>query len=157
MNRDLSLYEKLIKKKGYKFTTQKRIVLLEMINADTHLSVNQIYERIKHTNIGLATVYRSLKIFDDLNIVKKININDINYYEMKIFSGKPLHVHFKCTKCNSIIDIDNIDLIIEYIKLNKKVEEKNNLEVNDVNIMLSGVCSKCKGDKICQDQQSLEK
>ncbi|MFL0197652.1 Fur family transcriptional regulator [Clostridium sp. WILCCON 0269] len=157
MNRDLSLYEKLIKKEGYKFTTQKKIVLLEMINADTHLSVNEIYERIKGTNIGLATIYRSLKMFNDLDIVKKININDMNYYEMKIFSGKPLHIHFKCSRCNSIIDIDNVDLSLEYIKLNKKVEEENNLEVNDVNIMLSGICSKCKGDKIWQDQQSLEK
>ncbi|MFL0198844.1 Fur family transcriptional regulator [Clostridium sp. WILCCON 0269] len=152
MNRDISLYEKLIKKEGYKFTTQKRIVLLEMINANIHLSANEIYERIKDTNIGLATIYRSLKVFNDLDIVKKINVNDINYYEMKIFSGKPLHIHFKCSRCNSIIDIDNVDLIIEYIKLNKKVEEENNLKVNDVNIMLSGVCSKCKGDKICQDQ-----
>lgn len=156
MNRDISLYEKLIKKEGYKFTSQKRIILLEMINANIHLSVNQIYEKVKNKNIGLATVYRSLKLFDNLNIIKKIDINNTSYYEMKIFSGKPLHVHFKCSNCNSIIDIDNIDLIIEYIKLNKKVEKANNLEVNDVNIMLSGLCSKCRGDKICQDQPNLE-
>ena len=63
---------------------------------------------------------------------------------MKIFSGKPLHIHFKCSKCDSIIDIDNKDLNLEYIKLNKKVEKENNLDVFDVNIMLIGTCSKCK-------------
>jgi len=145
MDKNLLLYKKLIKNKGYEFTIQKRILLLEMINANTHLSVKQIYERIKDKNIGLATVYRSLKIFGELGIVKKINIDDINYYEIKIFSGKPLHVHFKCDKCNSIIDVDNLEQDLSYIKLNKKIEEKNDLEIYDVDIMLKGLCSKCKG------------
>ncbi|EDK32684.1 Fur2 [Clostridium kluyveri DSM 555] len=139
------LYKKLIKNKGYEFTIQKRILLLEMINANTHLSVKQIYERIKDKNIGLATVYRSLKIFGELGIVKKINVDNINYYEIKIFSGKPLHVHFKCDKCNSIIDVDNLEQDLSYIKLNKKIEEKNDVEIYDVDIMLKGLCSKCKG------------
>jgi Fe2+ or Zn2+ uptake regulation protein len=147
MDKDLSWYKKLFKKKGYKFTTQKRIVLLEIINANTHLSVNEIYDKIKDRNVGLATVYRSLKLFNELDIIKQINIGNVSYYEMKIFSGKPLHIHFKCSNCDSIIDIDNKYLNLEYIKLNKKVEEENNLQVNDVNIMLIGVCSKCKEDK----------
>ena len=145
MDKDLSLYKKLIKNKGYEFTIQKRMLLLEMINANTHLSVKQIYERIKDKNIGLATVYRSLKIFNELGIVKKINIDDINYYEIKILSGKPFHIHFKCNKCNSIIDIDDLELDLSYIKLNKKIEEENNLEIHDVDITLTGLCSKCKG------------
>ena len=106
MDKDLSLYKKLIKNKGYEFTIQKRILLLEMINANTHLSVKQIYERIKDKNIGLATVYRSLKIFNELGIVKKINIDDINYYEIKILSGKPFHIHFKCNECGRLFDLD---------------------------------------------------
>ncbi|BAH05608.1 Fur family transcriptional regulator [Clostridium kluyveri] len=145
MDKNLLLYKKLIKNKGYEFTIQKRILLLEMINANTHLSVKQIYERIKDKNIGLATVYRSLKIFGELGIVKKINVDNINYYEIKIFSGKPLHVHFKCDKCNSIIDVDNLEQDLSYIKLNKKIEEKNDVEIYDVDIMLKGLCSKCKG------------
>ena len=64
-----------------------------------------------------------------------------------IITGNPLHIYFKCSKCDSIIDIDNKDLNLEYIKLNKRVEEGNNLAVFDVNIMLIGTCSKCKEDK----------
>lgn len=151
MDKDLSLYKKLFEKNGYKFTVQKRIVLLEIINANTHLSVNEIYDKIRNKNIGLATLYRSLKLFNELDIIKQINIDNVSYYEMKIFSGKPLHIHFKCSKCDGIIDIDNKDLNLEYIKLNKKVEEENNLDVFDVNIMLIGVCSKCK----CKCTESL--
>jgi Fe2+ or Zn2+ uptake regulation protein len=56
---------------------------------------------------------------------------------MKIFSGKPLHIHFKCSKCDSIIDIDDKLINLEYIKLNKVVEEIGNVEVNDVDIVLT--------------------
>ena len=109
MDKDLSLYKKLFEKNGYKFTTQKRIVLLEIINANTHLTVNEIYDKIRNRNIGLATIYRSLKLFNELDIIKQINIDNVSYYEMKIFSGKPLHIHFKCSKCGHKIQTTNDD------------------------------------------------
>lgn len=146
MSENISFYKNLIKKHGYKFTVQKRIILLEIINSNTHLSVKEIYDRVKHNHIGITTVYRSLKTFNELGIVKEINVNGTSYYEIKIFSGNPLHIHFKCSICNSIIDIEDNFLNLEYIKLNKKIEEKNNLEIDDLNIMLIGICSKCKED-----------
>ncbi|EKO1911321.1 transcriptional repressor [Clostridium botulinum] len=107
-------------------------------------------------NIGIATIYRNLKIFERLGIVKELNINGVNYYEMKIFSGKPLHIHFKCLKCNSIIDIDNSKLDLEYLKLSRFMEHSEDLEIHDANILFLGLCSRCKEEEKCQDQQSLE-
>ncbi|MBW6411210.1 Fur family transcriptional regulator [Clostridium weizhouense] len=147
MDKDISFYKDIIQKNGHKFTMQKRIVLLEIINSKTHLSAKEIYEKVKNENIGFTTIYRSLKLFSDLGIIKEINIDGISYYEIKIFSGKPLHIHFKCSKCNSIIDIDDNYLNLEYIKLNRKVEEKKAVEVNDVDIMLIGICNRCKEDE----------
>ena len=144
MDNDFSYYEKLFNKNGYKFTIQKQIILLEIINSKTHLSVKEILERVKKNNVALATIYRSLKLFNELNITKEIIIDNINYYEMKIFNSKPFNIHFKCSRCNKVIDLDNKNLNLEYIKLNKKVEEENNLEVNAVDIMLIGLCSTCK-------------
>lgn len=126
---------------------QKQMILLEIINSKTHLSVKEILERVKKNNVALATIYRSLKLFNELGITKEIIIDNINYYEMKIFNPKPLNIYFKCSRCNKVIDIDNKNLNLEYIKLNKKVEEENNLEVNAVDIMLIGLCSTCKMDK----------
>ena len=66
---------------------------------------------------------------------------------MKIFSGKPLHIHFKCNKCNSIIDIDSKSLVLDYLRLNNKTEKENDLTVFDADIMLIGLCSKCRENK----------
>lgn len=144
MEKDLSYYEKLFNKNGYKFTMQKQIILIEMINSNTYLSGKDIYERVKKNNIAAATIYRSLKLFNKVGITKEIIINNINYYEMIKFRSKPLNIHFRCYKCNRIIDIHDKNLNLECIKLNKKVEEKNDLEVNGAEIMLIGLCTICK-------------
>ncbi|SJZ79674.1 Fur family transcriptional regulator [Garciella nitratireducens] len=156
MKDDLISFKKLLEKSGYKFTMSRRIVLKTILDSKTHLNVKEIYNKIKEYNIGIATVYRALKIFNEVGIVKEININSRNYYEMKIFSGKPLHIHFKCFKCNNIMDIDSQNINFDYLKLNKKVEEKNNIVIYDSDIMFEGLCSKCREELKCQDQQSLE-
>ena len=144
MNDDLIPFRKLLGRNGYEFTMQKKIILRTILDNKTHLNAKEIYEKIKEKNIGLATVYRALRVFNKLGIVKEISINRISYYEMKIFSGKPLHIHFKCYKCNSIIDIDSQSLNVDYLKLNKKIETENNLEIYDSNITFIGLCSKCR-------------
>ncbi len=156
MKDDLTSFKKLLARKGYKFTLGKQIVLETVLNSKTHLNAKEIYEKAREKHIGLATVYRALKVFNELGIVKEINIDGTNYYEMKIFSGKPLHIHFKCYKCNSIIDIDSQSVNFDYLKLNQKIAEDNNLEIYDSNIMFIGLCSKCREELKWQDQQNLE-
>lgn len=147
MDKDLMYFKRIIENSGYKFTKQKQKVLKILIKSDIHLSVEEIYNFVKVESVGLATVYRSIKVFKELNIVKEINVKNINYYEMKIFSGKPLHIHFKCNECNSIIDIDSRSLNLDYLRLNNNMEKENYLIVFDTDIMLSGLCNKCREDK----------
>ncbi|ENK1243379.1 transcriptional repressor [Clostridium sporogenes] len=156
MSTQLEYFKKLIEEKGYKFTFQKKIILKVLVNSSIHLNAEEIYNEIKKENVGIATIYRNLKIFEELGIVKEFNIEGINYYEMKIFSGKPLHIHFKCLKCNSIIDMDNSKLNLEYLKLNRAIERSENLEIYDVNMLFLGLCSRCKEEEKCQDQLNLE-
>ena len=116
------------------------------MQSSSHLRAEEIYQRVKNDKIGLATVYRSLKLFERIGIVKEIPMDGVKYYELKIYSKKPLHIHFKCSNCSVIIDIDDADINLDYIKLNQKVEIKRELEVNDVNITLLGLCKKCSED-----------
>ncbi|MGH4052049.1 MAG: Fur family transcriptional regulator [Clostridium sp.] len=156
MDEDLNHFKKLLKNNGHEFTSQKQLILRTILNYKTHLNAKEIYEKIKYKNIGLATVYRALKVFNELGIIKEINIDGISYYEMEIFSGKPLHIHFKCCKCNRIIDLDSQSLNLDYLKLNKKMEKEKELEIYDSNIIFVGLCSKCKEEIKCKDQENLK-
>ena len=41
---------------------------------------------------------------------------------------------------------------VEYLKLNKAIEEINDLEIYDVDIMFIGLCKKCRKEKERQEQ-----
>lgn len=156
MNYNLDYLKKLISKSGHKVTTQKILILEVMLNDSHHLSAKDIHDKLKQKNIGLATIYRSLNLFIELNIIKKVEIDNITYYEMKIFSKNPFHSHFKCSKCGSIIDINNKDINIDYIGIIRKVELEEHFEIEDSDIMFKGICDKCKEDIKWQDQQNLD-
>lgn len=144
LQKNLLWYREILSRNNIKNTKQKEKILLELMQSSSHLMAEEIYQRVKNDKIGLATVYRSLKLFERLGIVKEIPMDGVKYYELKIYSKKPLHIHFKCSNCNAIIDIDDADINLDYIKLNQKVEMKRELEVNDVNITLLGLCKKCR-------------
>lgn len=147
MDRALIPFKKIIENRGNKFTLQKQIILRIIMESSIHLNASEIYDKVREKNIGLATVYRSLNEFQELGIVKEINVNGISYYEMRMFSKKPLHLHLKCYECDNIIDISSSGLSIEYLRLNKLIEEKNDIEIFDIDIMFVGLCSKCKEEK----------
>ncbi|NFD85352.1 transcriptional repressor, partial [Clostridium botulinum] len=39
---------------------------------------------------------------------------------------------------------------------NRSIEHSEDLEISDANILFLGLCSRCKEEEKCQDQQSLE-
>ncbi|SHK38081.1 Fur family transcriptional regulator [Tepidibacter formicigenes] len=144
MDDKILLIKNLIEKKGYKFTNQKKMILEELFKVNTHLNSKQIYDKVKDKKIGLATVYRTLNLFSEIGIVKEINVDGVSYYELKMYGKKPLHIHFQCVKCNSVIDIDDNNLNLQYLKIGREIEDKNNVDIYDIDIMLVGVCDKCK-------------
>lgn len=144
VEKHLTWYKEIIKKNGNKNTIQKVAILNVLIKATSHLTVEEIYQQVKDVKIGLATIYRSLKLFEDLGIVKEIPMDGVRYYELKLFGKKPLHIHFKCTNCNAMTDIDDTGTNLDYIRLNQKVENMMGLEVNDANITLIGICKVCR-------------
>ncbi len=147
MDKSLIPFKKIIEKNGYKFTSQKQTILKTIIESKEHLNAKELHDEIKTENIGLATVYRNLKEFHELGILKEINIDGVSYYEMKMFSGEPFHIHLRCYECDNLIDIESREFNLEYLKLIKKIEKSNNIEIYDSDIMFIGLCSKCKENK----------
>ena len=90
----IRLIEEKLKEKECKLTPQRRATLNVLIeNQSKHLSTEEIYDLVKDKfpDIGLATIYRTLQLFDDFDIIKKLNFNDGCYrYELgKIKASTP--------------------------------------------------------------------
>ncbi len=63
---------------GLKMTNQRRIVLKVIDDADDHPSVDTVHQRARTVDgtISIATVYRTLNVLDELNLVRRHEFND---------------------------------------------------------------------------------
>ena len=63
---------------GVKMTAQRRVILQVLEAADDHPSVDEVYRRAKDmdSSISIATVYRTLSLFDEMNIVQRHDFNE---------------------------------------------------------------------------------
>ena len=89
LQKNLLWYRELLTRNNIKNTKQKEKILLELMQSSSHLMAEEIYQRVKNDKIGLATVYRSLKLFERLGIVKVIPMDGVKYYELKIIVRSP--------------------------------------------------------------------
>lgn len=139
----LNKFKTTLKEKGYKVTLQREKILDTVIkNEHKQLTSEEIYNIIKndYPNMGIATIYRTMHIFEDANIVCKFD-NDENgvRYELIDINEKYQHPHFICKKCGEIFAVKdfNLNLIENELKKNYK------FEIVNYDVKVYGICPKC--------------
>ena len=76
---DMNALKEDLKKKGYKLTPQRRSIVDTIINNEgKHLTAEEIYDEVKRDcpEIGLATVYRTILLLEELNVISRLDLND---------------------------------------------------------------------------------
>lgn len=77
---DLSIpkLERLCIEKGIKLTGQRRVIAHVLENSDDHPDVEELYRRSLaiDPNVSIATVYRTVKLFEEYAIIEKHEFRD---------------------------------------------------------------------------------
>lgn len=141
MERDI---KEILKQKGFKLTTQRRAVL-DVIgeNEGKHLSSEEIYQQVKnkYPEIGLATIYRTLQLLEQIGVLNKLNFDDgCNRYEFTDENHKHTHHHLICLQCEKVIEFQE-DLLEE---LEKEILVRNNFLVSNHSVKFYGYCDECR-------------
>ncbi len=100
-----------------------------------HPTADEIYNHVidQIPTLSKTTVYNTLNLLEDKNIVNSINLEDNEkHYELVIDE----HSHFKCEVCGKIYDIP-------YKDLNILPDEYSNYKVKELEIFLKGICANC--------------
>ncbi len=121
--------------KGVKLTDQRKIIAKIMSNSQDHPDVDELYKRASKidSKISIATVYRTVKLFEEAGIVAK--------HEFK--GGKARYEELNESHHDHLIDIKTGE-IIEFVdedieKLQKKVAEKYGYKLVDHKLELYGI------------------
>lgn len=144
MDNTLAILKETLKTKGYKLTPQRKAILDVIIkNKGSHLTSEEIYDIVKATKpeIGLATVYRTLILFEDLSVVYRHNFGDgCGRYELNLSDEEHQHHHLICNGCGKVIEVE-IDLLDD---LEQKIEQEYDFDIKDHKLKFFGICSDCK-------------
>ncbi|MEY8415354.1 Fur family transcriptional regulator, ferric uptake regulator [Tissierella praeacuta DSM 18095] len=141
---DINIIKGKLQKEGYKLTTQRRAILNTIVdNYEEHLSCDEIYNIVKkkYPDLGIATVYRTLQLFEKLNIVYKLNFDDgCSRYELSTDSENHHHHHLVCLNCGKVTEV-KLDLLEA---LEEEIESEGQFTIVDHNVKFYGYCSECK-------------
>ncbi|OLS03908.1 Fur family transcriptional regulator [Tissierella creatinophila] len=144
MQINIDEYKEILKTKGYKLTNQRKAILNTIIeNVHEHLSCEEIFNLVSvdYPEIGIATIYRTIQLFENLNIVVKVNFDDgFSRYEIKENTNDHHHHHLICLKCGNILEVE-LDLLES---LENTIESQEAFYITDHNVKFYGYCKDCK-------------
>lgn len=140
-------FKKLLKANGLKVTTQ-RITILEVLEdrPNEHLTAEEIYECVKekYPDIGLATVYRTIQLLSELNLIDKLNLDDgyVRYEIGEQENGAQCHHHHHliCLRCGKVYTFQ--DDLLETVE--QKIQSSMNFDIVDHEVKFYGYCNECK-------------
>ena len=102
------LYEKCLRV-GLRMTLPRKIILEVIEAAEDHPDVDEMYRRAveKDRSISIATVYRTIKLFEEAGIIEKLDIGDgRSRYE----EAGEHHEHLIDVESGEIIEFQNEEL-----------------------------------------------
>lgn len=96
-----------LEQSGQSATKQRLLVAAALYGMSGHPTVVELYEKLRKTlpNIGLATVYRTVKVLKDVGLALELQ-GDENGSRFEAVSAPEHHDHFICRKCGKVMEIE---------------------------------------------------
>ncbi len=136
----LKNFKEHVSRLGFKNSIQKDYILKILYLSKEHLTAEQIAYTVKNDyniEVGIATVYRTVKFFEEMNIINSLDVGDgVKRYELNLSLH---HDHMICTNCHKIIEFT--DELIEEQQI--KVAHAHNFELKDHVMTIYGLCEDC--------------
>ncbi|MBN2824640.1 MAG: transcriptional repressor [Campylobacterales bacterium] len=135
-------FKDILKNSSLKYTKQREYILEALYTSHHHHTPEEIYRLIQSKypkiKIGIATVYRTLSLLEDANLVSSLSVGDQGKrYELLSHEH---HDHLVCIKCNRIMEFH--DAVIE--KRQEIIAKEFNFKMTDHTMQIIGICQECQ-------------
>jgi len=106
---DPSTLEQLCIERGLKMTGQRRVIARVISEANDHPDVETVYRRATEidSRISIATVYRSLKLFEDANVLIR---HDFGEGRARYEESSEHHEHLIDIESGEVIEFHHAEL-----------------------------------------------
>lgn len=124
--------------KALRYSRQRERIYEYMLATKEHPSAEMIYTdlRSEMPELSLGTVYRNLKLLEELGKVRRVtSLNGNERYDA--ICGD--HVHFICRECGAISDLETADVQSIF----RSVPLEAGFEATQLDLLITGRCAKC--------------
>ena len=127
-----------------KLTPQRQMILQAFLNhPEEHLSAEDVHQIVKPlaSDIGVATVYRTLELLSELKLLNKMDFGDgRSRYEIQKNDESHCHHHLICLSCGKVKEFE--DDLLE--SLETAIAKKSNFTIVDHQLKFYGYCQECR-------------
>jgi Fur family ferric uptake transcriptional regulator len=130
-----------LKSKGLLHSKQREQVLDIFLKTEEHPTIGDLHELVRKKNpkIGLATVYRAMKVICAAGLAREADFGDgVRRFEHEYQHQH--HDHLICLKCGKITEV----MSPEIERLQEKLTKKYSFTPLRHRMQIFGVCRKCR-------------
>jgi Fur family ferric uptake transcriptional regulator len=129
-----------LRAKGLHESKVRDLVVETFIAADDHMSLDSILTKVRAKNpgVGMATVYRTMRLLEEAGLVQARDFSGATVFE--VTSGRPHHDHLICERCGRIVEF--VSEAIE--RMQEKVATDHGFVLQRHRHELFGLCDKCR-------------
>lgn len=139
MSKKINAIIKQLQDNGYRITEQRKS-LIEVILANECSTCKEIYYKVleKDPNVGIATVYRTVSVLENLKVLNRNNNFDVAYEHIMGEDDEKKNAIFTCVRCGESKKIE----IPSMLMATKDRTGKKQVKV--LNAVIKGVCPECE-------------
>lgn len=145
MIKEKQLLKDFLSNKNLRGSSKRSIILNAFLREEGHITAEALYRKIvkEHPSIGLATVYRNLKLFKEAGLARmsRFGKNEA-YYEHNYMHTH--HDHLICLSCGKIVEFENPD--IEEIQ--ERTARRYHFKTTSHRLEMYGRCAECDDSEI---------
>lgn len=129
----------MLRQRGQRMTGQRQLIVEAIQAMDGHISVEAVHARVvaRFPRINIATVYRTLKLLQDLRLLTHTHFDDgVAQYHR---ADQGIHQHLVCRSCGWEQELE-----LELLEpLGAKLRQRYDFEADLAHFALVGLCRAC--------------
>lgn len=131
-----------LKAGGHRVTAPRQAVWTALVAAGSHLTADELSDQVRRSDrtINVASVYRSLTLFEELGLVRQSRLGPDAASTWEV-AHPDEHFHLVCTACGSIDH--HRGSLVESVR--SHLSGDHGFRADHIELTVSGVCAACAG------------
>lgn len=140
-------FDVFIRRKGLRRTQQRDRIISEIFSRDEHFSADELYDRVRKSdeNASRATVYRTLALLVEADLLREIDLGDDHTTYDPNFTDRPSHNHLVCIDCGKVVEFEDPGIEV----LSECVTRRHGFHAMRQSIKIEATCEQLRKNGRC--------